>query len=97
MRGIDELAVATVQSQPAGALSHRTGVVTQVNTGPPASLHVRIGDTVVPFVRYATSYHSGVPAVNDVVVVRITRSGGSGRRGGRVRGGAPYVESRIAT
>lgn len=95
MTGGDALARALVQEQPAGGLSHRTGVIVAVYPAPPhARVDVRVGDTVVPGVRYASSITS--PAPGDVVVVRITRSGGSGRRGGRVRGGAPYVESRIA-
>lgn len=96
MSGISELAAATVQAAPAGGVSRRTGTVTAVNAGPPRSLDVQIGGTVVPKVRYSATYFTLGPAPGDVVIVEITRSGGSGRRGGRTRGGSAFVVDKVA-
>jgi hypothetical protein len=98
MDGCEELAAAVVERE-GGGVSLRTWVVVAVNAGPPKSLDLAQtagGATVAAGVRYSATYHTLVPAVNDVVKVLVTTSSGSGRQGGRVRGGDAFVVDKIA-
>lgn len=96
MAGVDDLAGTVVQAQAGGGVSLRVGVVAAVNAGPPKSLDVTVDGTTVAGCRYSATYYTIGPAPGDVVVVLVTRPGGSGRRGGRERGGAAFVVDRIA-
>lgn len=95
MSAVDDLAATVVQQQ-TGGCTLRTGVVAAVNAGPPKSLNVTIGGTTINGARYSNSYNIAVPAPGDVVLVLVTQPGGSGRRGGRTRGGNVFVIDKIA-
>ncbi len=99
MSGIDDLASTVVQESQAAAVYRRIWIVSAVNAGPPVSVNLKQtagGPTVATNIRISASYAVLVPAVNDAVYVLITQSGGSGRRGGRVRGGDAFVVDKVA-
>ncbi len=98
MGASEELAGVVVERE-GGGVSVRTWVVVAVNPGPPKSVDLAQttgGVAVATGVRYSNSYNIAVPAVNDVVKVLVTTSSGSGRQGGRVRGGDAFVLDKIA-
>lgn len=97
--GAAEDLAATVVEREGGGVSVRTWVVVAVHAGPPKSVDLAQttgGAAVALGVRYSNSYNIAVPAVNDVVMVLVTTSSGSGRQGGRVRGGNAFVIDKIA-
>jgi hypothetical protein len=99
MGGAEDLAGAAVRALSKPGVSVRKWAVVGVNAGPPKSLNLAQtvgGVAVVTGVRASATYWTLVPAVGDAVYVQVTRSGGSGRLGGRVRGGDVFVVDKVA-
>jgi hypothetical protein len=95
----DALAAAVVQEEPAGGVSARKWFVAAVGAGPPITVSLKQtsgGAAFVAGVRISATYAVLVPAVDDYVYVLVTTSGGSGRTGGRVRGGDVFVVDKVA-